>query len=474
MSPDAIRDGQTSKTVAMEFNKRGGDMAGRADKVDITDRWLRALRNKKHPGKPRLVFRYDAVVPGLNLLWTPTALSWGMTKRWPGSSEHPSWRSLGAVYEPPKPQRGEKVTEQRQEQQEIAGGALTLAEARAKARRWLDLLSRGIDPAAEEKRVRTENRRRYTFAQVRDEHIKHHWKRKGLAKADEAERLLRKEFAAWDDRPAADITAQDVDEAIQVIVDRGAEYQAHNAFGYGRGLYTWLIANPRFGIKESPFAGLSPVKMIGAKKSRTRWLSDKELRDVWNAAGKLSRAGPVIKLLCLTPQRLNEIAGLSWSEIDLDKGEIVIPANRPGVKNKVDHLVPLTPKAIEILRAIPKTERGDCVFSTTDGAKPMTIGSKIKKQIDALLPPDMKAWIWHDLRRSVRTNFTKLGIPEEVREALMAHVKTGLIKTYDMHDWADEKRDGLMRWEARLMSIVNQPPSDVADLAEVRAGRAGA
>jgi len=462
-------------------------MAGRAERISMTDAWVRALWNKRkrHPwlsnprsetnpkGSRKEQFFYDAIVPGLDILWLPTGqLSWGMKKRWAGRGTNPAWRSIATVYVRPKddekPKDGEKP---------LIAGALSLSEARERARSWLDMLSRGIDPVAEAKRVRGENRRRITFAELRDEHIRLHWKRQKLAKAGEAERLLKREFAAWEKRPAVDITKADVDEAIQVIVARDALYQAHNAFGYLRGLYAWALDNPRYHIRESPCTGLRPVNMIGAKESRTRWLSDTELREVWNAAGKLELAGQVICLLCLTPQRVNEIAAMPWSEVDLDKGQIVVRANRTGVKNKVDHLIPICPEMRRILESIPRGSRGNYVFSTTEGLKPMVIGSKIKDKLDALLNwpvrlnedgEDENAWIWHDLRRTVRTNLTPIGVAEPVAEAMMCHVKKGLIRTYDLYKYEKEKRDALMRWETRLMSIVNPATPEVADVAAAR------
>jgi integrase len=458
-------------------------MAARAKKVVLTEKLLRSLSKRKHPSKPPRIFYYDAVLPGLDVMWTPTGhLSFGMTRRW-SPKKSPTWRKLGDVY---LPVQDKETKDAERDEGERTEGALKLAEARSKGRRWLELLSRGIDPAAEAKRVREENRRRYTFAQARDEHIRHHWKRNRLAKAGEAERLLKREFEAWDGRLAEDIRREDVDEAIQAIVQRGAPAQARNSLGYLRGLYSWLIDNPRYGIKKSPCEGLRPAKMIGAKESRRRWLRDHELRDVWNAADELGIAGQVVKLLIITAKRLNEIAGLRWSEIDFDNGEIIIPGGRMGRMKgggrTPDHMVPITPKVREILDAIPRGT-GDFVFSTTGGAKQMTIGSKIKGKLDALLawPPkineegeDENAWVFHDLRRTARTNFSKpeLGIAEEVREALVAHVKQALIGTYDLHDFAEEKRIGQTRWENRIAKIVNPPPPSVTALAAERERRA--
>jgi integrase len=383
----------------------------------------------------------DAIVPGLALRVTGTGhKSYVLIARYPGS-QNPTRRVLGRP------------------------GRITLDQAREKAREWLALIDKGTDPAAAAKKRRTEATQRVTFAFLREEHIARHWRAGKLRKADEAERLLKKEFAAWDDRPAADITGDDVDEVITAIVDRGAVGQARNVLAYLRGLYSWALANRRYRIRESPCEGFSPTKLFGEKPTRNRWLRDDELRAVWNASSVLGRAEPVVKLLILTACRLNEIGGLRREEIGEDA--IIIPGARmygSGMKGKVDHLIPLTPEIRKIIDAVPQYS-GPCIFSTTDGRVPMTIGSKLKDKLDAALP-GMPHWIWHDLRRTARTNWSKLSISEEVREALLAHVKKGVKKNYNLHDYAQEKRDALMKWETALARIVTPPPPTVEDFAE--------
>src|SRR5205809_7709613 len=94
-------------------------------------------------------------------------------------------------------------------------------------------------------------------------------------------------------------------------------------------------------------------------------LSDDEVRFVWNAAGAdASPFGPLVKLLILTGQRLAEVGGMRWDEIDLTNKLWTLPAER--VKNGERHEVPLSDAAIAIVTAIPriKTTKG-FVFTTT-------------------------------------------------------------------------------------------------------------
>ena len=61
----------------------------------------------------------------------------------------------------------------------------------------------------------------------------------------------------------------------------------------------------------------------------------------------------------------------------------------------------------------------------------------------------------HDLRRTLETRFAELRIPKEIRDRVLNHVSSDVgDKHYNMHDYADEKRDALTRWSAALSAIL--------------------
>jgi hypothetical protein len=77
---------------------------------------------------------------------------------------------------------------------------------------------------------------------------------------------------------------------------------------------------------------------------------------------------------------------------------------------------------------------------------------------------ELPRWTNHDIRRTVRSNLSALRVPEEVREAVLAHVRPGIKSTYDLYDYLDEKRDALEQWARRLRSIVAPAPSNIIEL----------
>jgi Phage integrase family len=174
----------------------------------------------------------------------------------------------------------------------------------------------------------------------------------------------------------------------------------------------------------------------------------------------------------LTELRLNEAADASGPEFDFASRLWVIPAHRMKGKNGKarPHAVPLTDDVLQILGRLPNFEDGDYLFSTTFGKSPCWMSDKVKRRIDEQMLDTLCAlahergddpgkvvlprWTNHDIRRTVRSNLSRLKISEEAREAVMAHVRPGIKGTYDHHDYLDEKREALELWAARLRGIV--------------------
>jgi integrase len=279
-------------------------------------------------------------------------------------------------------------------------------------------------------------------------------------KHQQAKRVIENEFIKrWGPRPVTDIRSEEVSAAIKAIVKRKQLASAHNAFAYIRRLFSWAIGCHEFGIEVSPCDRLKPNDVVGeGRVIRNRFLTDDELRAVWNACDGLGYpSNAIIKLLILTGQRLREIANVSWSELDLDKALLIIPPGR--MKNGRAHAVPLAPQALAIFKSMPRF-KGPFVFTTTGGRTPFVGFTKAKRRLDAA--SGVTGWVLHDVRRTVRTNFGALPVPDNVRELIISHTQTVLRRTYDLYSYLDEKRECLRLWEARLSGIVAPPtPADV-------------
>lgn len=423
-------------------------------KKKLTDRTIKALKPAE-PGQRYIV--KDTLVPGLGVRVTDKgALTFVLHARYPGS-RNPTRRSLGLY------------------------GDLTLEAARDKARAWRTMLRNGIDPLVAEEEARLEAQRceASTFAAVAEAFIAH-IKRQRQRKAAAVERELRTEFVArWADRQITSIASQDVVAVIDAAIERGAAYQAHNLLGDIRRLFNWALARDAYGLSGSPCDRLKPKQLIGTRAMRTRILTDDELRAFWRATSALGYPyGPLFRLLAVTIQRKGEVANASRGELDVAQALWTIPAAR--MKMDAPHVVPLPTMAVEIFKALPSFTKGDYLFTTTFGAKPVAGFSKAKARLDKLMLKELREaadarsenplrvhlspWVLHDLRRTGRTGLSALPISELVRELVIAHAKPGLHKVYDQYAYLDEKREALERWAAKLRDIVEPPPANVVSL----------
>jgi integrase len=360
---------------------------------------------------------------------------------------------------------------------------VSLEEARDTVRNWRKKIKQGIDPQEEAKRKADEEARRKknTFAAVAADYIDYIKPR--LRRHEHVQRIIdNKLLPRWKDRLITDIRWRDVEAVIEAAVKRGTPAMAHHIFSTAQRVFNWAIEQGEdiYGITSSPCDRKRPTKIIGGKPSRERDLDEDEMRAFWRAANRTSYPfGPIVRLLLLTGARRSEVAEARWSEFDLSKKVWDIPAAR--MKSKAPHVVPLADEVIEILNALPRHPGCDLLFTYNakrEDSKPVIGFAKMKDRLDRRMllawrahsrkagieREDFKPWVLHDLRRTMRTQLSHLGVSEQICELVIGHTKRGLIKTYNRYDYLKEKRHALELWAGRLRDIVEPAPANVVKL----------
>jgi hypothetical protein len=61
----------------------------------------------------------------------------------------------------------------------------------------------------------------------------------------------------------------------------------------------------------------------------------------------------------------------------------------------------------------------------------------------------MAAWRWHDLRRTVRTNLSRLRVPDHVAEVVIGHIPQGLAAVYTLLAFADFADQAGVAWPSQ-------------------------
>ena len=81
------------------------------------------------------------------------------------------------------------------------------------------------------------------------------------------------------------------------------------------------------------------------------------------------------------------------------------------------------------MQSLPRFTKGDYLFTTTAGVKPVNCFGALKRALDKA--SGVTGWTLHDIRRTVRTQFSALsGVQDVVKEALLAHAQSTVHGTY--------------------------------------------
>ena len=306
-------------------------------------------------------------------------------------------------------------------------------------------------------------RDRLTLGVLVDDWSRLHLTKRSDRYASEAVRALHAAFAKQWERPADALDRATALRALDALerpekapkrrrgIASNGRAIADRTCAYGRACFAWAMKREM--VAANPFLAL-PKREIG--EARERVLDDAELAVIWRAAESTDANvfGSLVRLLILTGQRREEVAGIAWPELSTDQQTWTIPANR--TKNGKPHLVPLSAAARDVLSEGPDAAEHECdlVFPGQRGT-PFAGWSKCKNQLDK--ESGVRGWRIHDLRRTLATGLQRLGVRLEVTEAVLNHVsgsRAGIVGIYQRHEWAAEKRAALDAWAEHVMALV--------------------
>jgi integrase len=366
---------------------------------------------------------------------------------------------------------------------------VTLAMARDKAREARTKIENGIDPVEERKAVKAAlvaaQRRGLTFADAVDKCLS--------IKLGEFKNAKHRQ--QWENTLATyatpelgkmlvqDITTQDVLRVLQPIWTDKTE-TASRLRGRIETVLSWAtVAGHRTGDNPARWAGNlkellpSPSKVANegnhpalSLDDATRWFAALQGRE-----GFGSRA---LEFLTLTATRSQEVRCALWDEIDMDKALWVIPAVR--MKVKKEHRVPLSDRAVTLLKALPRLKDNPIVFPAARGGQlsDMTLSETMRRMHEDEVASggtgfiDQKSKrpaVPHGLRStfrdwvSERTNY-----PGDLAEVALAHkISNAVEAAYRRGDMIEKRRRMMEDWS---QFVTGEKCSD-AIVVEMKKGR---
>jgi integrase len=340
--------------------------------------------------------------------------------------------------------------------------SVSLKDARIKRDGFKSKASIGIDPIKERKEVKAtikaiEQESLNTFKQCAIDYFE-------LIRSKISEGHYKKQWGRLESNVNPfiggilmnDITRDEIMACLTRIQDRGAIEEAHRIYNIISQVYQYAIANRRCERNIANDIATKWTLKASTKQHYPTITDPKEIGNILIAIDGYKGEYSVRCALQIMPYvalRPVNIRAMEWSEIDLDKAILTIPADK--MKMKREHIVPLVPKVVEILRELQKlTGVGQYCFGASRTRNSPFSDNTLRSAL-IRLGYSNKEIVPHGFRAMFSTitneNIPNHGYAYEVIEKQLAHeMKNKVGAAYNRAEYW-EQRVGLMQWWADFL-----------------------
>ncbi len=344
---------------------------------------------------------------------------------------------------------------------------VSLIKAREKRDYALAVLDKGVDPLIDKHQQKqlAKYKAEQTFETVaREWHEKNYstWSKRHAQNI--IYRLELDVFGQIGRYPIDCLTAPMVFSCIEKIQARGANEMARRSLQMIGQVLRYAVVTGR---AERDFTRDFKGTLKKYKRGHYAAIDIEELPELVKAINRnearlYKQSILAMKLMLLTFVRTSELMESQWKEFDLEKAEWVIPAER--MKMRIQHVVPLSKQAIEILNELKKMqnyfaheeafEKRPYVFPSIPRPwKPMcsiTILAGLKR---LGYKGKMTGHGFRALAMSAIKE--KLGYRHEVVDRQLAHIPVNKVdKAYDRAKFLDERKIMMQQWADYIDSLV--------------------
>ncbi|MBC3812757.1 tyrosine-type recombinase/integrase [Undibacterium aquatile] len=334
----------------------------------------------------------------------------------------------------------------------------SLLEAREKRTAAKKLLNSGIDPAEardNDKAARSENANNTFEKLAREWHTNKIPTWRGSTAKDTLRRLEIDIFPQIGSMPIASITHQQMIAALRKVEARGAVEIAHRLKATCARIFSY--ANQQGIENRNPAQDLKDV-LKPVKAGHFAAISTDELPAFLaamnqNDARLFKPTRIALRLMMLLFVRTSELITTPWSEIDLEKGEWIIPWQRMKRgkltinPDKTNHHVCLSRQALELLRELHTLTGGGVYLfpNQRDHEKPMSNGAILMALRRMGYQNKMTGHGFRALAMS--TIKEQLGYRHEVVDRQLAHAqKDKIASAYDRAIFLEERKKMMQDW----------------------------
>lgn len=339
-------------------------------------------------------------------------------------------------------------------------GNLTVEEARKEAKKVLGRIAVGEDPAAE----RNSKRREMKVAALVDLYeeegcyiqrgVRQGEPMKPLTKQYTIGRLRHHVVRLLGHKRITELTAGDVERFFRDVeqgksrkddkVGHRKRIVVRGGSGAARKVFRDLSAMYSFAMRRG-LVDANPCEKAVVKKTdgrRTRFLSLAEVKKLGTACDVLEQEGlnpkalNITRLWILTGCRRQEIVELKWSEVDFERGLLVLADSKTGQSTR-----PLSGAAIGLLRSIAREPYSDHVFPADHGEGYFKGTKKLWPRIVA--KAGLEGVTPHTLRHTMGAIATSSGEALAMTGAILGHanIRSTMVYAHIDYDPAKEAAD---------------------------------
>lgn len=326
--------------------------------------------------------------------------------------------------------------------------SVSLSDARRERERAREMVKQGVNPTFEKQtdKLRQATVRAETFEAVAREWIgkmKARWTPYYLTQVERG--MAGDIFPCIGRLPMKTITAAHVLEILRRAERRGAEAVAINLRQWCSAVFRYAVATLRADF--DPAAALRGAVMrpqIEHAKPMTRDQIGDFLIRLGEFGGNRTTA-IALRLVLLCFVRTVEIRKAEWSEIDVERAEWKIPAEK--MKMRRPHIVPLPRQAVTALKELKGiTGAGRWLFPNNRRPADVMSATTLNRALE-YMGYDTGTVTAHDFRATASTRLHEMGFRPDVIERQLAHVERNKTKAaYNHAEYLSERREMMQAW----------------------------
>jgi len=331
---------------------------------------------------------------------------------------------------------------------------LSLKAARAKRDELAAQVVRGESPALEKKLARAGMPTNPTLREFAERYyveiVVERWK-----DPKHIRRYLDNEiFPTLGEKALKDVNALDVQGLVYRKRDNGRIAAAMQLRMVLKQMFDYAIEARLLTVNP---AAMVAARFIGKARKRSRVLTPNEirlyLRTIYQSnmrrQFKLS-----LHILLLTLSRKSELLLARWKDVDLDKGEWLVPAEN--AKSGKPHIIYLSAQVTEMFWEL-KALAGDSelVMPGRGSLSRPFAKNALNKALEGLTF-DMEPLTIHDLRRTGATLLTEHGFNKDVIEKALSHEHEGIRAVYIVAEYAEQRKKMLQWWSDYVDGLINE------------------